>query len=201
MNRVWVLTPEDYSVADVSSLARDLIASNVDGVVLLVRVREALAEASRAAADALAASRVALYVKGDPSLARGAHAAGVHIGSRIKDLASTLATFEGRVSVALHGDAECMQCARDAGVDVARVDALVSPIFETPGKGSPRGVTALRFAHSHLPSVIALGGVDATNASACVESGAQAVAVIRAVTHAVDRVVALRQLAGGLAPS
>jgi thiamine-phosphate pyrophosphorylase len=65
---------------------------------------------------------------------------------------------------------------------------LVSPIFETPGKGPPRGVGALRAARHEAPgaTLVALGGVDETNAPLCRAAGADAVAVIRALLDAPD---------------
>jgi thiamine-phosphate pyrophosphorylase len=81
-----------------------------------------------------------------------------------------------------------------------RIDwVLVSPIFATPNKGEPRGVSAIRNAaeikgdHERL-NVIALGGVDASNAGSCIEAGADGVAVIRAILDAADPFEASRAL-------
>lgn len=82
--------------------------------------------------------------------------------------------------------------ARAAGADVL----LVSPIFATPNKGAPRGVGAISSARALAPGlrVYALGGIDATNARACVEAGADGVAVIRALFGAADVAAATRSL-------
>jgi thiamine-phosphate pyrophosphorylase len=72
--------------------------------------------------------------------------------------------------------------------------ALVSPIFHTPGKGSERGVDALREARACVEGrgnasrlrLYALGGVDASRAASCAEAGADGVAVIRALLDACD---------------
>ena len=66
--------------------------------------------------------------------------------------------------------------------------ALVSPIFETPAKGAPRGLDAIREARALAPDLFlyALGGVDESNARSCIDAGANGVAVIRALSSAAD---------------
>jgi thiamine-phosphate pyrophosphorylase len=87
-------------------------------------------------------------------------------------------------SAPAHSD-EDVPLARHAGATAV----FVSPIFDTPNKGAARGVAALARARALLPRavrVIALGGIDATNASACYEAGADDVAVMRALLDAPD---------------
>ena len=86
-------------------------------------------------------------------------------------------------SVPVH-DASEVRRALDRGADAA----LVSPIFATPGKGDPRGTSAIREARQIAPDLFlyALGGVDASNAHACVDAGANGIAVIRALFAADD---------------
>jgi thiamine-phosphate pyrophosphorylase len=76
---------------------------------------------------------------------------------------------------------------------------FVSPIFATPEKGAPRGLDAIRNAAKikaeHARSkIIALGGIDRTNAKSCIEAGADGVAVIRAILDAPDPFAAARAL-------
>jgi thiamine-phosphate pyrophosphorylase len=91
--------------------------------------------------------------------------------------------FHAWRSAPAHSDAEL-----DAAVAAGATAALVSPIFATPNKGAPRGVGALRAARERAPRTIlvALGGVDETNAPLCHAAGADAVAVIRALLDAED---------------
>jgi len=65
---------------------------------------------------------------------------------------------------------------------------VVSPIFEVPGKGPPRGVAAIRAARALEPNkiIVALGGIDARNARAARDAGADGVAVMRALLDAKD---------------
>lgn len=68
---------------------------------------------------------------------------------------------------------------------------LVSPIFDTPGKGSGRGTEALvraRAIAGQALVVYALGGITEHNVAACAAAGADGVAVIRALWQAEDPV-------------
>jgi thiamine-phosphate pyrophosphorylase len=95
--------------------------------------------------------------------------AGVHLPER------GLAVADARRLVGLVGAS--IHAPRETGADYA----MLGPIFETPGKGPPLGVSALRG-----PGVIfAVGGIDGPErARACVDAGAHGVAVIRAVPRA-----------------
>ncbi len=53
------------------------------------------------------------------------------------------------------------------------------PVFETPGKGPPVGLEALKAACQFRKPVFALGGVDWENASQCIAAGAAGIAGIR----------------------
>jgi thiamine-phosphate pyrophosphorylase len=125
---------------------------------------------------------VRLFVNSYVGLAREIEADGVHLGSaEVGSIAGARALFPF-VSVAAHSDDDVLR-ARDAGATAA----LVSPIFATPGKGAPRGVAAVRSARSVAPrpfAIFALGGIDAANARACGDAGADGVAVIRAILGA-----------------
>ena len=82
------------------------------------------------------------------------------------------------------------------------VDYLgVGPIWETPSKddaGPALGLDELaRICAAVWVPVIAIGGIDATNAAACIRAGASGIAVIRAATdpalrRAVDEALAAR---------
>jgi thiamine-phosphate pyrophosphorylase len=75
------------------------------------------------------------------------------------------------------------------------------PVFATPSKltyGPPQGMAALAeavgAATEALRPLVAVGGIDATNACTPIGAGAAGVAVIRAVMHASDPGAATREL-------
>src|SRR5262249_14197089 len=127
----------------------------------------------------------------DIALALGAD--GVHLGGDSVDVADAR-RLVGRLAF--------VSTVAHASEDVARAEtsgataALVSPIFDTPGKGAPRGTRFITDARSHARTLrlYALGGVDPGNASSCVSAGADGVAVIRAVWQARDPGAAARAL-------
>ena len=53
------------------------------------------------------------------------------------------------------------------------------PVFESPGKGAPKGLDLLRQACTLGPKVYALGGVTWENAAECLQAGAEGIAGIR----------------------
>jgi thiamine-phosphate pyrophosphorylase len=139
-----------------------------------------LGGALRAATRAVGAS---LLVNDRLDLALALAADGVHLGRR------SLAVCDAR---ALLGPAAFISRACHSVDDVVRAAdegaaaAVLSPIFASPGKGPPLGVSALAAARAALELrgfgsvlLVALGGVDAVKAPACFAAGAGAVAAIR----------------------
>ncbi len=121
-----------------------------------------------------------LYVNDRLDLALALGVRGVHLGGRSVGPGDARALAgEGLVlSRACHAPGEVARAAAEG----ARV-ALLSPIFATPGKGPPLGLDALRLA-ARGPgggALVALGGVDAGNATACLRAGAKGVAARRAL--------------------
>lgn len=98
------------------------------------------------------------------------------------------------VGVSCH-DAAGLARAADGGATFA----TVSPVFPSPGKGTPLCVDGLHalVAVARIP-VIALGGIDAGNTAAAVAAGAWGVAVTRAVYAERDAGSAARALVGSL---
>jgi thiamine-phosphate pyrophosphorylase len=149
--------------------------------------------------DLTRACAAPLVVNGDLGLARAILSDGVHLGGDAPALAEARRALPGAwISVAAHADADVEQALR-GGADAV----IVSPIYETPGKGPPRGVVAIERARSIAGSalaVYALGGVHAGRARACHDAGATGIAVIRAVLGATDPVAEaqriLRELTG-----
>jgi thiamine-phosphate pyrophosphorylase len=183
-----VRTPRVLLITD-DAYADDVVLRAIEAVG---RVAEAgafgvqLRDKTRTPADRAAWARrlrawtgargASLVINGDAALAREVGADGVHYPA-----ATTAAGLEEGAglwrSVAAHRDDDVVR-ARDAKLDAV----LVSPIFDTPGKGPARGVAAIAravtLARGEL-EVIALGGIGALEAPACFAAGARGVAMIR----------------------
>ena len=170
---------------------------------LLVQLRDKTAPplvlASTARALRSATARVgAIFVVNAPRsdalrVAADAGADGAHVPCRREAIAEALACFGASswVSTPAHSDDDVTHASAAGATAV-----LVSPIFDTPGKGPARGVGALAAARALAPdlAVYALGGVDRRRAAACAEAGAHGVAVIRALLDAADPASVARAL-------
>jgi thiamine-phosphate pyrophosphorylase len=111
----------------------------------------------------------------DAALALGAD--GVHLGQgdegadHARDAGLLLGRSASTVAEALAADADYLG---------------VGPVWETPSKSdavSPIGLSGLAAISAAVDiPVIAIGGIDASNAAACIQAGAAGVAVIRAAS-------------------
>jgi len=108
---------------------------------------------------------------------------GVHLGRQsvsVKEARALLGTAF-KITASAHSIADVLEAAR-AGAD----GVFLSPILDSPGKGTPLGLSALTEAKRALAeagartSLVALGGVDSGRAPACLGAGAEGVAVVRA---------------------
>ena len=194
--RILLVTDPWYTEAHIEGVVVRVgaaVARGAFGVLLRDKQRSrasvvGLAERLR---DATSSCGAPLIVHSDASLALAVHADGIHFGSDvIRDGSGELAEARSAlpsawVSVAAHSDQDVANAAA-GGADAV----LVSPIFETPGKGPARGPSALTRARalSSTITVYALGGVDAARARQCRAAGAMGVAVIRALLAAPDPV-------------
>jgi thiamine-phosphate pyrophosphorylase len=134
---------------------------------------------------------VTFVVNDDVDAALALEADGVHLGqgdpgaARARDAGLLL----GRSAVTL-------EQALDADADYLGV----GPVWETPSKADadpPIGLEGLReICGAVAVPVIAIGGVDATNAAACIGAGAAGVAVVRAATDPAVRRAVDAALAG-----
>jgi thiamine-phosphate pyrophosphorylase len=166
---------------------------------------DALARAARVLRRATAGAGALLVINASTDEALGvaadAGADGVHVPGGAVAHARAALGEQAFISTPAHTDDEVSLAAR-AGASAV----LVSPIYDTPGKGAPRGTGALVAARAlacgcvrdaRAPAVVlvyALGGVDASRAAACAAAGADGVAVIRALLDASDPAAVARLL-------
>jgi thiamine-phosphate pyrophosphorylase len=161
---------------------------SLGGRELLQRAQELLAICERHGAPLLVNDRA------DVALAAGAD--GVHLPARGLSPADARALGLRLVGVSAHSPADVARAARE-GADFA----VFAPVFETPGK-TAQGEGALAAACRAAPiPVLALGGVDASNAGRCIDAGARGVACIRSVLGAPDPAAAAVRLWQALALS
>jgi len=123
---------------------------------------------------------------------------GIHFGSATWHFRNHYLSDQGvpirPIGYSAHDIAEAQQVAQECAQFVT-----LSPIFETPSKRGilePRGPGWLHLARCSLGEfpIVALGGIDGTNAREVVRAGADGVAVIRAIIAAPDPEFAARQL-------
>jgi thiamine-phosphate pyrophosphorylase len=180
---------------DVLARIRMAIEAGVDWV----QIREKdlpgreLADLVRGAVDAArerASPQIMVNDRLDVALAAGA--AGVHLGREsvnprevVHWCRSGNAPAEFRIGVSCHSLEDARE-AESAGANYV----FFGPVFETPAKrvfGAPQGAARLaEICQSlHIP-VMAIGGVDETNALECLAAGAAGIAAIRMFQEARD---------------
>jgi len=136
-----------------------------------------------------------LFVHDRVDLALVVGADGVHLASRSIDARDARRLLGDRAWIgrSCHDEGELLR-AVDEGVNAV----TLSPVFASPGKGTPLGVDRFRAMRAKVPSmhVLALGGIDASNAASARDAGADGVAVIRAVLAAHDPAEIVRRMLG-----
>jgi thiamine-phosphate pyrophosphorylase len=169
------------------------VAEAVAGGVTMVQLRDdktptpELIELARRLKGILAPARVPLVVNNRLDVTLGADADGLHVGQADTPPAEARARLGPDPILGL----SVTDPAQLAAVDSALVHYLgVGPIFATSTKpdAAPAmglsGLAATR-AGTALP-IIAIGGIDATNAAAVIRAGADGIAVVSAICAAGD---------------
>jgi thiamine-phosphate pyrophosphorylase len=130
-------------------------------------------------------------------LARAIEADGVQLGGRSIDVADARALLPegGVVGKSCHDERELARAMEE------RADwVTLSPIFSSPGKGALLGPARFAELRAGFPTlfVLALGGVEASNASIARSAGADGIAVIRALLCAADPAAVARAMFAAL---
>jgi thiamine-phosphate pyrophosphorylase len=163
---------------------------------LLFRDKDLAAPARRDLALRLAAiadeQGFALSVSSDIELAAAVGAAGVHLQAAGQVASARERLADAIIGVSAHSLAD-VAAAAAAGADYV----TLSPIFLTeskPGYGPALGIESLRTAAALGIPVLALAGVTAATAGACLAAGASGVAVMGEVMRAQDPARVVREL-------
>ena len=164
-------------------------------VALLLRDKQAsqaaLLEQAQALRGITREHGAALLVSEHVAIALRSDADGVHLPEQSCPLAEARSQLGDRLIGVSRHDLPGLHAAEQAGADYA----TLSPVFASPAKGTPLGLTAFaRSASATRLPLFALGGVTADDAHALVRAGAAGVAVIREVLATSDPARALTAL-------
>ena len=198
LGRLHVITDEvlqtRYSHAEIAALATVGGADTVQYREKRPRLtRELVADASAVVA-ACAANGAGCIVDDRADVTAAAGARGLHLGK--DDLAPAVARRLLGPDVLIGGTANSLAEARE--VWLRPIDYLgVGPVYGTQSKANPApvlGLEQLRGIVSECPvPVIAIGSITAGRVAEVLETGAHGVAVISAITCAVDPEAAARE--------
>jgi len=194
-----------YLVTDPEMTARRglaaTVAAAVAGGVTMVQLRDktnptpAVIEAGRALRALLAPLGVPLIVNDRIEVARAIGADGIHVGPDDPAPAAARAALGPRAIIGFSINAP----GRLAEFDAAAVDYVgLGPLFPTdtkPDAAPPLGEAGFRALRRRLACpVVAIGGIDATNAARAIAAGADGVAVVSAICAAPEPRAAARAL-------
>lgn len=193
---LYVITDPGTPFGLVAQTTAALRAATPGRVAVQVRAKDyptrALLALSRALREATRRAGAPLLINDRVDVALVVEADGVHLTETSMSAADarSLLGENALVGVSCHDRAGVERAARDGASFVT-----VAPVFPTPAKGSPLCLDGLRVlcAATSLP-VIAVGGIDPSNAAATLQAGAWGVGVIRAVYSVRDACSATRQL-------
>ncbi|GAC1398094.1 MAG: bifunctional hydroxymethylpyrimidine kinase/phosphomethylpyrimidine kinase [Thermoanaerobaculia bacterium] len=188
-----------YAIVDSAQWVERLVRSGAGAVQLRIKsaTESALRDEIRTSIGIARTADVPLFINDHWRLAIELGAWGVHLGQEDLDTADVGAI--ARAGLRLGISTHCYE-------EVARAHALrpsytaIGPIFETKIKVmrfAPQGLAALSRWVSTLAGypLVAIGGIDATNAREVLATGVQSIAVIRAITQAADPIEASEELA------
>lgn len=183
----YLITRGDLTASNFSTRKAETLAAIRSAAVLgieLVQIREKQLETADLfdlARNAVSANkgrstRILVNERFDVALAAGAD--GVHLTSRAIPVDKVRQSVpEGfLIGVSTHSEREISDC-EAAGADFA----LFGNVFATPGKGEAKGLDELAKICSKVNPfpVLAVGGIDESNAESVIEAGAAGFAAIR----------------------
>lgn len=185
--RLYLVTDDQQDLATLTSV----VAQAVAGGVTMVQVREkhgdvrAFIERAQAVKDILRGTGVSLIINDRVDVALAVDADGVHLGQ--SDMPAVLARQ-------LIGDDKLLGLSIENEQQLIEAESLpldylgLSAIFTTPTKTDIKkawGIDglAMAIAQSSYP-IVAIGGINAANLEAVVETGVDGIALVSAICHA-----------------
>ncbi|MFO7962728.1 MAG: thiamine-phosphate kinase [Desulfobacterales bacterium] len=189
----------DDSAPDLSPVDQAAIAISAGATMIQYRNKRftpRLYEEVTAIRDLCRSNRVPFIINDDLLLAKAVKADGVHLGQE-DESPSTAATILGAgaiIGVSVSTPDEL------AKTDLSGCDYIgTGPVYPTGTKSDAKAVIGLEglkkvAAESPVP-VVAIGGIDESNAAACFANGASGISLITAVSRAANPVHSARTLA------
>jgi len=181
--------------ATIEGLAAAALAGGADAIQLRAKALpdEQVVALGRRLAAACRARGALFFVNDDAAAALACGADGVHVGpgDSAPAEARRLLGPRGLIGVSVYAAAD-LEAAEAAGAAYVAVGAVYPTATKKIAPVGLEGVRRLRAA-TRLP-IVAIGGIDAGNAAAAIEAGADGVAVISAVSAAADPEAATRAL-------
>lgn len=179
----------------------EVVERCIDGGVTLVQVREKHASTREFIEEAIALLRILrprnipLIVNDRVDVALAVGADGVHLGQQDMPYQTARRLLGPGAIIGLSVETESQVLEAEA----LDVDYLgISPVFDTPTKQDTRGswglegISRVRVLSRH--TLVAIGGLNETNAASAIAAGADSVAVVSALCAAPDPCTAARQL-------
>ncbi len=183
MIRLYLITPPSGDPAAAVEAALAVLPRGSTGIQLRHpgEPARALLAHARTLREICARFGAPLLINDRADVALAAGADGVHLPARGLPARGARALGLDLVGVSVHSPEAVARAARE-GADFA----VFAPVFDTPGKLG-QGEAALAQACRAAPiPVLALGGIDESNAHRCMDAGASGVACIRSVLGARD---------------
>lgn len=200
-----VVTDEELSADRIVTAVEAACTAGPIVVQLRARNRSGteLFELARRLRATTAATQSLMIVNDRLDVALAVHADGVHLPAAgipprvVRDLLERRSTGDTRLLIGLS-----VHSIEEIRANAGYVDYVqFGPLFATPSKaafGPPQGSSAMTRAAAESTAakrtLVAVGGIDATNAEAVTNAGAGGIAVIRAVMRASDPAAAARSL-------
>jgi thiamine-phosphate pyrophosphorylase len=185
---LYAITPVSTDTAALVARVRACIA----GGAALVQYRAkdlapalALVQARTLLAECRAAG-VPLIVNDSIELASAIGADGVHLGREDDDVRQARIVLpDALIGASCYADPGLARAAAEAGADYVGIGSVFASATKPSATRAPLAALAAARDAGGLP-VAAIGGIDASNARAAIEAGADMLAVISAVFEAVD---------------
>lgn len=194
---VYAITPDEIDTARLLARVRPVLAAGVTWLQYRNKRADASLRGTQASAllDACRDAGVPLIVNDDWRLAARIGADGAHLGEDDGDLAAARAALgpEAILGASCYDSLPRARAAVDAGASYVAFGAF----FPSSTKPAARRATPglLREAAALGVTRVAIGGIDAANAPAVIDAGADLVAVVSGVFDAPDAAAAVGALA------